>query len=295
MSVTGAFYIPKLNPFRFHQYNLGDFWENEIPTPDTPGVQYCQKVKGGDLFEMQFLSAFDMTVGATITLIDNDYTVVNTFTPINAGTYGKLYRSYVKDIFPSVSGVHFIRISIDFADRVSFFSEPLSIESSQPDTLFIHYRHEYPIFDCDFGGIDQREFHFRIEGGLKSDGFTPSGKFTMFNDLDYDSVMLQTQPFNVYKWTFGGSRGVPNWMADIINRAFSVDWTVIDGVRYQRNEGAKLEAQRDGPFPMAGWSLETLLKDNDYSEMFTAVGAVIFDGVWNDEAVVDDTKIFSND
>ena len=296
MSVTGLLYIPKLNPLMFHQVNLGDFWQNEIPSPDYQDVTYCQLVNGGDIFYLQFLAAFDMTTAATvITLIDNDETVVDTYTVVANGTYGDLSSFYVKDYFAVTTGVHYIRIVINYADAsATFLSEPINI-GTHTDTVFLMYRHSYNIMDCKFGGVDTPMFYLRVKGGLKSDGFAPGGKFTMYTDLDFRPVMLQTQPYSLYKWTFGDGRGIPNWVAERINLAFSLDYTFIDNIQYMRNEGAKLEPNRDGIFPMAGWTLETLQVANEYSSVFSGGGATIHDGTWDDTRIVDDTKIFSED
>ena len=296
MSVTGLLYIPKLNPLRFHQVNLGDFWQNQIPSSDYQDVKYCQLVNAGDIFYLQFLAAFDMTTADTVvTLIDNDLTVIDTYTVVDNGAYGDLTSFYIKDYFPVTTGVHYVKITINYADAsASFLSEPINI-GTHTDTIFMMYRHSQSILDCKFGGVDLPMFYLRVKGGLKSDGFSPGGKYTMYNDLDFRPVMLQTQPYNLYKWTFGDGRGIPNWVAERINLAFSLDYTFIDNVQYMRNEGAKLEVNRDGNFPMAGWSLETLRVDNAYSEAFTSGGATIHDGTWDDGRVVDDEKIFSKD
>ena len=300
-SVQGMLYVPILNPMRFHQFGLGAFWEDEIPSPDyqsADDVRYCQKYTTGDILYLQFLADFNFATGATVTLIDNDGNLKTTYTPAAIGTVGALDAYEVKGDFTdaTTAGMYFLKIAVDFATgSVILYSEPLHIDSSHDDTIVLSYRHEFPIHDCIFGGRALPTFHLRVEGGLKSDGFTPAGKFTQYTDLDYQPVILQSQPFSLYKYTFGNSRGVPNWMADRINRAFSVDVTLIDNIQYMRNEGAKMERNGESIFPRAGWTLELLKARNDYSERFSGGDEVIHDGVWDDDAIVDDDKIFSND
>ena len=299
MSVQGILYTPLLNPIRFHQYGLQDFWENEIATPEyqQSDVRYCQKYATGDTLYLQFVADFTFTGNAVVTFIENDETVVDTLTSALIGTLGSLNVYEVKYLFPSVTaGMHFVKIEVPFATGgIIMYSEPLYVDASHDDTIVISYRHTFSAFDCIFGGVSLPTFHLRVEGGLLSDGFTPAGKFTQYTDLDSEPVMLQSQPFNLYKFLFGASRGLPNYMADRINRAFSVDFTYIDNIQYMRNEGAKLERSGSPMFPRAGWSLELLKARNDYSERFSGGDEVIHDGVWDDDAIVDDDKVFSND
>jgi len=298
-AVQGILYVPLLNPIRFHQVNIGAFWENDIPTPDyqQSDVRYCQKYATGDVLYLQFVADFVFSSGAVVTLIDNDETLIETFTPTEIGTLGTLKVYEIKDALPSVTaGIHFIKITVDFASgSITMYSEPIYIDTSHDDTIMISYRHGFSVHDCIFGGASLPMFYLRVEGGLKSDGFTPAGKFTQYTDLDYQPVMLQTQPFNLYRYVFGDSRGLPNHVADRINRAFSLDYTYIDGIQYMRNEGAKMERNGDAIYPRAGWTLELLKARNDYSERFSGGDEVIHDGVWDDDAIVDDDKIFSND
>lgn len=300
MSVQGLLYVPKLNPLRFHVANLGGFWENEIPSMEysQADVRYCQKYNVKDIFYLQFLATFDFATNATITLIDNDATVIETFTVETQGMLGTLNSYYIKDLIPSTTaGMYFIRVVVPFADGgINVYSEPIYIAEDHDDTIMITYRHTWSIHDCRFGTVNLPMFYLRVEGGLKSDGFAPAGKYTMFTDLDYQPVMLQTQPFNLYKHSFGGSLGLPNWMADKINRAFSLDYTFIDNIQYMRNEGAKMERIGDAFDPRAGWTLELLEVGNDYSERYSGGSGIIHaDGVWDDDATVDDERIFSTD
>ena len=297
-TVQGTLYVPELNPIRFHRYGIGAFWENMIPTPDYQGLRYCQKYVMGDIIYLQFLASFNLAISGTITLIDNNSVVQQTFTIYTGTAYGGLNTYYIKSTFPLIAaGIYFIKILVPFADgSITMYSEPIHLAGSHADTLMLNYRHAHTIFDCLFGGVNLPSFYLRVEGGVKSDGFAPGGKFEMYNDLDQRPVMLQTQPFNLYKLLFGNSYGLPNYMADKINRAFALDYTYINNIQYMRNEGAKLEPAYDGNNPLTSWALECRKVENPYSEKFTGGSAIIFDsGVWDDTKTVDDDKIFSTD
>ena len=168
-------------------------------------------------------------------------------------------------------GVYFLRLDIyDWQGTLSFYSEPIRLSILAPvNTIKLVYKHDQNDFDTIFIGSNVLgEFFMRIEGGMKSDGFQPGGKFTMFQDQDYNSIVLQSQPTLIEKFTFGPSVGTANWMGDKINRIFGLSTVTIDGTQYVRNEAAKLERNGEVNYPLAGWTLELIKSDNPYSETF---------------------------
>ena len=275
--------IPNLNPVKFHKDGAGDFAQNLIPWMEDQNARYCQKYQFGDLLYIQFLIQGASLVGGvyapTLQLIDNDQVVAYTF-QVEATSSAAVYTGYsaynVTENFPTVTdGVYFLKLAcyapkdpngFDYAS-MTFYSEPIYLKATHDHTVLIKYRLTYNDFDCIF--TDDLAYHnLRIEGGVRSDGFTPGGKFNMFTDLDYSPVMLQATPYNVYKWSFGPGYGLPNWAGNLLNRIFACDDILIDEVAYLRNEGAKMEAQRDNIWPLAGWTIELLKVNKEHSEEF---------------------------
>lgn len=274
--------IPNLNPYRFHKIGSGDFAQNLIPSFES-AARYAQKVQPGDLFYMQLqISGGSLWGGVyqpACKLIDNNGNTVHTFQveqSSGAAVYTGWINYYFCENFPSVTdGVYYLKLDcyapkdpngFDYG-QFNFLSEPLYIKTSHENTCLINYRLTYNDFDCIFTDEVAR-MTLRVEGGVRSEGFQPGGKYQMFSDMDYEPVMLQATPYNVYKFTFGPGNGVPNWLADRLNRIFSCDDITIDGIAYLRNEGAKLEANREGGYPHAGWSIELLKVDAEHSEGF---------------------------
>jgi hypothetical protein len=166
-------------------------------------------------------------------------------------------------------GVYFLRLTIvDSSGSATLYSEPIYLCSSFANTVKLIYSHDENDFDYQFTSSNIYPSMLRVEGGMKSDGLAPGGKYTMFQDQDYNSVMLNSQPYNVEKWTFGPSYGMPNHMADLLNRIFALSDVTIDGVAYSRNEGAKLERAGDTEYPLAGWSIDLVKTENPYSYAF---------------------------
>lgn len=276
-----AIKIPTLNPFRFHKVGDGDFLQNLIPFFEDQNARYCQKYNFGDLLYLQFLiQGANLTGGAyapTLRLVDNSDVTAHTFT-VEATSTAAVYSGFssynVVENFPTVTeGVYYLKLAayvpkdpngFDYAEMV-FYSEPIYLKASHDNTVLIKYRLTYNDFDCIFTD-DLAPFHFRVEGGVRSEGFTPGGKFTMFSDLDYQPVMLQSIPYNTYKWSFGPGRGCPNWIGDRLNRIFACDEVTIDSVAWARGENSKIEAQRESLYPFAGWTIDLLKVENEHSD-----------------------------
>ena len=290
----GTFKISLLSPIRFHNAATDDFAYNKIPSFEY-SRGYCQQYRFGDRPYIQIISASVATM--SMQLVTNEGTVIKGWT---VGDSGRSYRGlkvyHWANYFPltgAAEGVYFLKLSIsDSSGILTMYSEPIYLSSTSPDTVAVTYSHDENDFDRVFTGSNVMQHLMRIEAGMKSDGLAPGGKFTMFADLNYQSVMLQSQPYNVEKWTFGPGEGIPNHLADIINRIFGLSTVKIDGVQYSRNEGAKIERTGVNEYPLAGWSLDLIKSDNPYSyESSTALEALTVDST---TITVDSTLITSD-
>jgi hypothetical protein len=271
--------FPYLNPIRFHQVNIGDFAYNQIPSFEYKRG-YNQVYFHTDLPYIQILSEVSNPF-MKIEMLDVYGTVKWTWWPSNSGmTYDGWFVWHWISYFPyaiqTPSGIYVLKITISDSDGTKlFYSEPINLVDSQENTLKLVYTHDQNEFDIRFLNTPF-SFMMRVEGGVKSDGIAPGGKFTMFQDLDYQSVMLQSQPFNVEKYTFGDSYGIPNWMADKINRIFGLTTVKINDIQYSRNEGAKIERVGDSDYPLAGWTIDLVKTANPYSEQFEFASTLPF-------------------
>ena len=271
--------ISALNPIQFHQYGVGDFAYNLVPSIEFQ-KGYNQVYFAGDRPGIQLLS--DMNVDLQIQVVDINDTLIDTWHfDLLQTTYGAYNVYQCNDILPSTPGIYFIKIVVSHNDElVTFYNEPINLVASADNVLSIEYTHDQNEFDVLFLEANVFNFFLRIEGGIRSEGLAPGGKFTMFQDLDYKSVMLQSQPFNVEKFIFGPGDGVPNWMADKLNRIFGLSTVMINGVQYSRNEGAKMERIGDTGYPLAGWSLDLIKTENPYgNEVDTAETFLASNGV----------------
>lgn len=274
--MSNSYYFPFCNPIRLHNVVSSDFFYNQIPSFEAQ-IGYNQPYVMGD---RPYLQVMATTSGATMTmrLVDLYGVIYKTWPVYYSGyQYGtgsaRRFVYHWINTFPYSSqiseGVYFLQLTIEDSDgTLTFYSEPIMLTILAPDnTVTLVYSHDVNDFDTVF--VSDKvigEFLMRIEGGMKSDGFTPGGKFTMFQDQDYRSVVLNSQPYNVEKFTFGPSIGAPNYIGDKINRIFALLTVTIDGVGYSRNEGAKVERSGDSGSPIAGWVIDLVKTENPYSE-----------------------------
>jgi len=79
---------------------------------------------------------------------------------------------------------------------------------------------------------------------------TNESKFNVYEDQPMNVEMVSGIPYRTFELTLGGSKGIPQWYADIIERALLTDTLMIDGIAYTRAEGAKLESKKEAGKPL---------------------------------------------
>lgn len=264
--------IPYLNPIRFFSETTEDFFYNSLKDWEYK-KGYCQKYCFGDNPGLQFITHYTgLWSGASIYLVDINNTTIDQWYLFNTeSAYGGTIYRWFSGFGTYTEGVYFLRVKLanDTGALCSFLSEPILLAATHENTVKIIYKHDLNDFDCLFfvlGGTYYPGFMMRIEGGVKLDGVSPGGNYTMFQNLDLNPVMLNSTPNTVFRFTFGNNQGIPNYLADKLNRIFSLSTVTIDGVGYARAEGAKLEASgRDQVYPLNIWTVDLVQSENLYS------------------------------
>lgn len=301
--------MARMNPFHFHLYGTGDFYANTIPYFEEQ-KGFCQLMHWNQNVYFQFMS-LDPNLeiggadGSYCTLRNNEGTLIGELTDYTIERLQTLYRIgqyYVYCVHGNLpvagsveDGIYFLQLSLkmDTDEYWILYSEPLNIKELHDHTIIIEYEHTENDFDIIWTDAKSQQMFIEIEGGMKSDGITPSGKHVVYSDLQQRPQMLNSIPFNVYKWTFGGSLGIPNWMIDKINRALSCDKFYINNVQYMRVDGAKLERSGDDAYPLASWSIDMMKADNEQSIEFNKAGIGV-DGKWSDRGVWEDNDTWTD-
>lgn len=161
-------------------------------------------------------------------------------------------------------GNYYILITAGTGATISqAISEPLHVAEDHPLTLLLEYsgtrNKQSTIFSTGYNPS------FRFEGWL--DGFGPAGTFATYVDQPADIELLNGIPYRKHKLNIGNESGVPNYIADKVNRILLIgigNKTFVDGLQMTRNESAELEAVVFPGSPLKYWSIdvrESLNKD----------------------------------
>lgn len=268
-------HFPKAGPLKFHLDNSQGAGFFEIDLPDIEEqVRYFQKFKTADEIRVQLWARITDDTGANpsfvATLVNSDGVAVSTVTIYSALTGVEdesllFYRCKFPLSGITVMGVHYVSIAVtDSGSTRTYISEPIDIQTEHENTVYLTYTNSRIGFDVNFKATDAT-FYIRVEGGFWEENFTPASKDLVYFNQSHDAVVLSSIPFTVRKLTIGDAYGIPNWLADKVNRVFACDSVLVDGVAYCKNDGAKMEPVREKQYPMASWNIDLVESVNNYS------------------------------
>lgn len=196
-------------------------------------VIYRQKWQTTDVIYLQFESNFDPI---DVNLINCAGITVETIAAIQKRVNKYEPGLYVYEVAISLAAIPpgVYNLSVELPDRV-LISEPQDIRDVWENTLLLSYRnskyHEDVIWET---GI---KCEFRIEG---REGFLAMGsEDTLYSNQKMNPKVLSSKTFENYPYTFGGTKGMPDWAARTVFKIFSCDEVTIDGVYFSRNNDSK--------------------------------------------------------
>lgn len=262
--MANLFEIALANPIRFINANLIDNDRYFYQPFDIHQDKKCyfQKFTTQDTTKLQILSDFDSITFNIYRLDDNSLAlnVVPVQVPINI--IDQTFKAYEITIpFTSLpEGDYYCKIAYvnELLQTVEFVSEPISVLDVHPNTLLIEYTNSENNFSVVFDtGI---VFSLRVEGIIED--FTPEFDDVIYNDQKRNATKLNSIPYRSFRLYVGPAAGIPDWMADKVNRALSCDQVMLDGEYYEKVEGAKWEVKRADEYEFIGMTLEIMPVDN---------------------------------
>jgi hypothetical protein len=144
---------------------------------------------------------------------------------------------------------------------IQFESEYQQMLDSDENTLLFTYWNSFNKEDVVFDtGV---KFDFRCEAFIQRP--KPKSKRTLWEDQPLNLRTINAIPYVQPKLIVGSGKGVPDWVADKINRIFCCDNTLVNAMQYTAVDGAELEANEEENYPMAGWSMDIRPTNNKYS------------------------------
>lgn len=219
---------------------------------------YIQKFHTDDIIRLQVLADGGESVAANL----NDK-VRGLSSPISFSTYIQtenvtLYYTSISLLADSV-----YTVSVDGVGE----SEPFCVSSSDSlleDTTLIRYSHKdnNSAFDNLFWIEDaQQFFEFRVEAGIKPEGYMPQVSNEQYRNQFQEIVELYAVPYDQWQLTVGNASGVPVWFIRLINRILCLSHVEIGGNLYVRSEQSvpeKTQTLEDRPLFQATVLIEPL-------------------------------------
>lgn len=249
--------FPRLNPLTFkEEYKFP--YENHTES-------FVQEFDKSDpiVFQLSHNTDFN-TDEIEAYLIDYNGGIIAPFEKITIQLDAFIQQVIFRGSFDVEEG--FYRIFINAGSKFSCYSNTIYIHDTE-NTLLLQYRCKENKFDCLFKSTRGAEsFYLRIPGGIKTSGYSFKSDDIEFIDQNRKVTLLSSIPYTIRKYIFGGSMGIPLWLADKLNRIFSCDEIEIDGIKTAKNNGAALELTSQENYKYVGASIELLYLDEGYSE-----------------------------
>ncbi|HEX7906228.1 MAG TPA: hypothetical protein VF487_20280 [Chitinophagaceae bacterium] len=275
--------IGELNPMKFYEldpdensiYNWKHFdryWFEEQILSFQQQVIWSQPWQVDDVIKLQFSANF---APIQIDFLDCQGKVV----PGMSFNAGVIVTSYVEPGFqksqvemsldPLSEGYYYLLLTVGSGGSLKkFISERIHVLEVHENSILLQYKHGRNISDIAFDtGI---EFNLRVPAVLQD--FSPGSDDVIYKDQSRNITTLSSVPYRNFKMIFGDARGIPDYMADKINRVFGCNSVLLDNKRFAKSEGAKMERSGDRLYPMAGWVLEIVEALNRMSTRFSSTG-----------------------
>lgn len=300
---SNIFKFSGLNPFRWTQknavtdprYNAPSF-DQKIDNNRYAGP-YFQKWQTNDITYLQFLSDFILTLKIYNykswdnvhgdTLFSTIAIPAVTSFPIVGVSFTAYEATIDFSTFPE--GWYFAEITYTDENSVvqTWQSSPLDVSVKHAKTLLYEYwntrNDKGVIFDT---GI---KFNMRIEGSIRE--FTPDSLSSEMEDQNYNTTTLNDIPYRTFKNYIGRAEGLPDWIIDKINTIYSVNYKSVNGMDFNKVDGAKFEIVRPSQTENedAYMSIKIIQQDNFFLQQFQTGDGNQNEG---DYIVIKQAKIF---
>lgn len=249
--------IPHASPVRFVKMNASTedykhfdevLYEDQI-LDFQEKIRYYQKWKNSDTVSFPVISNFGVP---SIKLVDCELkqVVACSVESVSTDYYQSpdVYYMAQADLTGVDEGIYWFLIDVS---GEKFLSEPQYIAEQHDNTILFNYDNDKNEFGLVFDGFS---YSFRCEAILSE--FLPGSKEKVFEDEPANIYTLSSNPFRVFKLIIGDAKGVPDWVADKINRIFACKKVLLDQKQFGRTDGSKMERNGDPLVPTSGWTME---------------------------------------
>lgn len=207
-------------------------------------------------YEEIYCRLFDINTGIEV----QDFEIIE----VPSNILNETFKCYQVEIDYSLvgEGEYELQISYinDLIQEVIYYSEPQEIKEVHENTVLIEYRNSENDFSMILG--DTFSGILRVEAAILN--FKPASDDVIYNDQKRESTTLYSLPYRIYQFVIGSAKGLPDWMVDKVNRTFSFNILSLDGVYYNKIEGAKFEESRTEDYPFSGQKIDIMPVENGF-------------------------------
>lgn len=269
--MQNGIYIPKINPIQF--YPLDTVFE----------CCYTQKYFITDKTHLQFVS-INTTFSVTLQIYTSNNELITTLQPainiVNGNDNYTFYTFYV-DFSTLQLGAYYFKANFKnlIDQRCSYITSCIDITEAdklEDQTVLLEYKNSENDFDIYFAGY---QFALRCEGGFYMKNYNPKSTDSIYQSQTNDFVLLKSSPYSTQNINIGGIRGIPDWLHEIVNRAFSCNSLLINGISYTKYMEATWQPTEADGVPFRSWIIEVVKTGDNVSEIIDCIDSTIFNSV----------------
>jgi hypothetical protein len=160
---------------------------------------------------------------------------------------------------------------MDFGGFFNFRTDLICVQDEHKYTKMLSYRNSYNDQSAAFS--TDIMFSLRVEMQLFN-ALVPKSNDSVYTHDNGAYRMLSSTPYNNYRLNVGGTKGIPDWLASIVNQALCCDEVFIDTKQYSKVEGATFEAINGDNYNLRSWNIEIGKTNNSLVYEDAAVGYV---------------------
>jgi hypothetical protein len=287
------YWVERPVPSGKNQFFMGEDWYvNQIPSWYSKS-KYSQPYQKSDNVYIQLQSNMGVHNISLVSCSTKLAQKAATFTQITTiPTPAPMPRNYFEVLIQLADvpeGEYYFLIKSGTGNTIiTHVSEPISIKLQHIETVQVQYKGAGDDLDVWFDG--SQIFTLRVEGRLNT--YAPGAVFKTYQDQILNTVQLSSVPYDQYKFTVGGSFGIPNWMLKKLNALLSYDTVIVEGLQIVKADGSKFDVTRVDRYGLIGASIDVQpalnktydLADSSYNNRVNVVynlDATMF-GTFND-------------
>lgn len=253
-------------PISVKQWQMGKEWFREAQLSWQKRTSYYIKKQLSDTITVQYnrtdINDINLTLLSCTGVEVVNLTSLAETVAIAGNTYqGEQLTTHHFSFKPSTylgttEGTYYLRLDaiyydgVDEIDRLTMYSEPISIKASHPLTTLINYRYLVNKEDIIFvnPSITPFSFSMRLEGWIEN--YQPDSADVYFKEQNYNQRVISSKPWRKFTLQAGGNKGVPPYIVEKLNAALSCGMyqgvLQLNNVRYTKDDGAKIEVEQMG-------------------------------------------------